>query len=224
MFLSKGWEWPEIEYLFFLIMKVLVVLFDNFETLDVFGAVEILGRLSEYFEIDYYSLEGGIKHSTQKVSILTKKLDAINEKPDILLIPGGKGTRTEIDNKELIGQIRHLSNQSKYVLTVCTGSVLLAKTKLLDGKIATSNKRAFDWVMSSRKEVKWKRKARWTVNGKYYTSSGISAGMDMTLGFVNDILGSDTSTRIAGEMEYEWNSDPENDNFAQPNRIVRAAD
>lgn len=195
-------------------MKALAVLFDNFETLDVFGPVEILGRLPEYFEIGYYSLEGGIKHSTQKVSILTKKLDAINEKPDVLLIPGGKGTRTEIDNKELIDQIRHLSKQSKYVLTVCTGSVLLAKTKLLDGKIATSNKRAFDWVMSSRKEVKWKRKARWTVDGKYYTSSGISAGMDMTLGFVNDILGSDTSTRIAGEMEYEWNSNPENDNFA----------
>ncbi|MCD8176062.1 MAG: DJ-1/PfpI family protein [Tannerellaceae bacterium] len=197
----------------FAMKKVAVILFDCFETLDVFGSVEIVGRLPEYFEIDYYSLEGGIKTSTQGVRIATKKTDSITGRIDVLLIPGGKGTRREVENDELIRVIARLSEQAEYTLTICTGSALLAKTNLLDGKTATSNKRAFDWVVSTNKEVHWKRKARWTVDEKYYTSSGISAGMDMTLGFVSDLLGLDTANRIAQEMEYEWNNDPENDLF-----------
>ncbi len=195
-------------------MKVVVILFNNFETLDVFGPVEILGRLPEYFEIEYYSLEGSFVKSTQGVSIQTHKLSSIYQSPDILLIPGGVGTREEVNNAALIERIKYLSVQSTYVLTVCTGSALLAKTKLLDGKTATSNKRAFEWVKSMNDKVKWKEKARWTVDGKYYTSSGISAGMDMTLGFINDILGRPFSERIAKEMEYNWNADPDNDIFS----------
>lgn len=195
-------------------MKVIVLLFDHFETLDAFGPVEILGRLPDHFQISYYSLEGGIKSSTQGVAISTQKLTTFDGKVDILLIPGGIGTRTEVNNQDLIDLIAELSCQSKYTLTVCTGSALLAKTKLLDGKTATSNKRAINWVVSNRKEVKWKMKARWTVDGKYYTSSGISAGMDMTLGFIHDILGFDVAEKIAMEMEYVWNSNPDNDRFA----------
>lgn len=196
-------------------MNVVVILFDNFETLDVFGPVEILGRLPEYFPIGYYSLEGGVKTSTQGVSISTHSLTTINDKPDILIIPGGKGTRKEVDNQELIQAIKHFSEESKYILTICTGSALLAQTGLLDGRVATSNKRAFDWVKSTRNAVTWRGKARWTVDSRYYTSSGISAGMDMTLGFVNDLLGPECAERIAKEMEYEWNSDPDNDKFAR---------
>lgn len=198
--------------------KVIVILFDNYETLDVFGPVEILGRLPDYFEIDYYSLAGDVKTSTQGVSLSTKKLIVTGQtayKPDIVIIPGGKGTRKEIDNRDLIRAIKHLSEQSEYTLTVCTGSALLAKTGLLDGRVATSNKRAFDWVKSTRHQVIWKGKARWTADGKYYTSSGISAGMDMALGFVSNVLGTDHAERIAQEMEYEWNSDPDDDKFAR---------
>lgn len=194
-------------------MKVAVILFDNFETLDVFGPVEILGRLPEYFNIDYYSLNGNLKTSTQGVQMPTKKISDV-EDTDILLVPGGKGTREEINNPELISAIKSISNNAKYILTVCTGSALLAKTALLDGRIATSNKRAFDWVASVREEVKWKRKARWVVDGKFYTSSGVSAGIDMSLGFIKDIINTETAHKIAQEIEYEWNDNPEKDNFA----------
>ncbi len=193
-------------------MKVVVLLFDHFETLDVFGPVEILGRLPEQFEIEYYSLAGGVINSTQGVQIATRILKEIPT-ADVFLIPGGKGTRQEIYNEELIECIGLLSRSSCYVLAVCTGSALLAKTTLLDQKTATSNKRAFDWVMSVRPEVNWKRKARWTVDGKYYTSSGISAGMDMALAFVRDLLGEEVAGRVAAEMEYVWNKEPENDLF-----------
>lgn len=176
-------------------MKVNVLLFDNFETLDVFGPVEIFGRMPEDFEIDYYSLTGGIVTSTQGVKIMTKNMGEREDENDLFFIPGGKGTRKEVDNTGLIKVIKETALSSRFVLTVCTGSALLAKTGLLDGWQATSNKRAMEWVMSVREEVEWKRKARWTRDGKYYTSSGISAGMDMALGFIGDLFGKEQAKK-----------------------------
>lgn len=195
-------------------MQVAILLFNGFETLDVFGPVEILGRLPDRFQLSYYSLTGGIITSTQGVEISTRAIGEITLPLHILLIPEGKGTRSEINNKELIYEINRLADSSDYVLTVCTGSALLAKTPLLNGRTATSNKRAFDWVMSVNTQVNWKRKARWTVDDKYYTSSGISAGMDMTLAFVKDMLNAESARQVAREMEYEWNDNPENDKFS----------
>ena len=113
-----------------------------------------------------------------------------------------------------IEQLRFFSEKASYVLTVCTGSALLAKTNLLNGKKATSNKRAFDWARSNGAEVNWVKKARWVQDGKFYTSSGVSAGIDMTLGFVRDMHGLENSRAIASVMEYIWNSDMDNDPFA----------
>ena len=191
-----------------------VLLFEDFETLDVFGPVEILGRLKDLYTIHFYSLAGGQIRNSHSVSILTEQLETINDGVDIFLIPGGYGTRKEVHNIQFIDTIRHISKSSKFVLTVCTGSALLARTGLLDGRTATSNKKAFDWVKTNGEKVKWIKKARWTVNGKFYTSSGVSAGMDMTLGFLSDIHGTDFARQVAFQIEYNWIEDKENDSFA----------
>ena len=70
-----------------------------------------------------------------------------------LLIPGGWGSRDQVDNKAFLEAIQAAAEKSEFVLTVCTGAALLAKTGMLDGKPATTNKRAFDWVKSCRPEV-----------------------------------------------------------------------
>jgi putative intracellular protease/amidase len=197
----------------FIIMNVAVLLFDNFETLDVFGPVEILGRLKDFYQVRFYSLPGGLIKNNHGVIIQTEKLESINNGPDIFLIPGGYGTRIEIDNIPLINTIKQICSLSKYVLTVCTGTALLAKTGLLDGRKATSNKRAFDWVVSTGEKVNWIRAARWVVDDKYYTSSGVSAGMDMTLGLLNDLHGNDFAKNAAFQIEYHWQEDKENDPF-----------
>ncbi|MDR2039345.1 MAG: DJ-1/PfpI family protein [Bacteroidales bacterium] len=194
------------------IMEVAVLLFDDFETLDVFGPVEILGRLTDLYTVRFFSINGGQIVNKHGVSILTKKLENIKT-TDIFLIPGGLGTRKEVKNNLLIDKIREISNMSKYVLTVCTGSALLAKTGLLDNKDATSNKKAFDWVVTNGVNVKWNKKARWTADGKFYTSSGVSAGMDMTLGFLSDIHGVEFARKIAFEIEYNWTENKDNDTF-----------
>lgn len=194
-------------------MTVAILLFNNFETLDVFGPAEVFGILKEDYQVSFYSQSGGLVSNAHGVTILTKELTEIQNGVDVLLIPGGYGTRPEVNNALLIDLIREISNASKYVLTVCTGTALLARTGLLDGKKATSNKRAFDWVMTQGPEVHWIRKARWVVDGKYYTSSGVSAGMDMTLGFLQDIHGEAYALEVASKIEYTWHRDKDEDPF-----------
>lgn len=192
-------------------MNINVILFPDFETLDVFGPVEIFGKV-EKCTIKYYSQLGGIISNKDGLRIETQPIDNI-EINDVLFIPGGSGTRKEVENIEFLHQIRNLAENSQYILTVCTGSALLARTGLLDGKKATSNKRAFDWVKSNSDKVKWIQQARWVVDGKYYTSSGVSAGIDMALGFVSDLLGKNTAEEIAFRIEYNWQSDRHHDDF-----------
>lgn len=195
-------------------MQVGVLLFEDFETLDVFGPVEIFGRLKDHYDIRFYSMEGGLVSNNHGVSIQTETLNNIKNTLGIFLIPGGYGTRKEVNNKELIDKITRIAESSGFVLTVCTGSALLARTGLLDNKLATSNKRAFDWVISQGNRVNWIRESRWTVDGKYYTSSGVSAGMDMTLGFLNERHGYEFAKQVAMEIEYNWQEEKDLDPFA----------
>ncbi|MFV8325261.1 DJ-1/PfpI family protein [Flavobacterium sp. ZS1P14] len=194
-------------------MKVGVLLFYDFETLDVFGPVEVLGRLTDLFSVSFYSFSGGLIKNTHGVSVLTEKIETIKNGIDIFIIPGGFGTRIEINNSALIKDIQIISSLSKYVLTVCTGSALLAKTGLLDNRRATSNKKAFDWVTSNGKNVNWIKQARWTIDGKFYTSSGVSAGIDMTFAFLSDLHGIELARKTAFEIEYHWTEDKEINNF-----------
>jgi transcriptional regulator GlxA family with amidase domain len=193
-------------------MNVNIILFHDFETLDAFGPIEILGKINDY-ELNYYSLEGGIIVSAQGTSIITEKVENIL-KGGILVIPGGKGTRTLVNDKQFIQALKEKAELSSYCLSVCTGSALLAKTGLLNNRKATSNKIAFDWVESVNSEVNWIRKARWVIDGKYYTSSGVSAGIDMTLGYVKDLFGEQKALDIANHIEYTWNDYSSNDLFA----------
>lgn len=194
-------------------MEIAFLLFDNYETLDVFGPVEIFGRLTDLYTLKFYSLDGGLIENKHGVSVLTEKLEAASANPYMLLIPGGLGTRKEVDNKLLIEQIKEIADASSYVLTVCTGSALLARTGLLDEREATSNKRAFSWVESMGPNVNWDKKARWKVDDNYYTSSGVSAGMDMALGFLADRHGIEFARNVAFEIEYNWMEDKDNDRF-----------
>jgi putative intracellular protease/amidase len=195
------------------IMKVAVLLFDDFETLDVFGPVEILGRLKDYYQVSFYSLPGGLIRNGHGVSILTKNLQELDEGADIFLIPGGYGTRIEVGNSILIDRIREISQLSRFVFTVCTGTALLAKTGLIDDRKATSNKKAFDWVITQGPHVNWIRRARWIIDDKFYTSSGVSAGMDMTLGFLRDQHGIEFARMVAFQIEYNWLENSDEDPF-----------
>ncbi|MDR1619928.1 MAG: DJ-1/PfpI family protein [Clostridiales bacterium] len=190
-----------------------VWLFDGFETLDAFGPVEMAGALDEEYLPKCYSFFGGIVKSAQHMRVDTLPHTAMDT-AGILLIPGGLGTRPLLRDSAYISALSQIAKKAPYVLTVCTGSALLAATGLMDGKRATSNKLVFDWVSTLGGGVTWVRRARWVKDGKFYTSSGVSAGMDMTLGFLYDRHGKEAAEAVARYTEYIWNSDSGNDPFA----------
>jgi len=187
-----------------------VLLFEGFTTMDALGPAEALSRALEggrkCYEIEYFSVAGGLVGSSTSAKIWTRKLSEI-AKFDVLLVPGGFVVRELAHEGEFIAALGELARRHEYVIAVCTGSVLLAKTGFLDGMEATSNKLSWQWVTSEAPGVRWVRAARWCVSGKFYTSSGVSAGIDAALGFIADMHGQDEARRIARTMEYVWNSD-----------------
>ena len=133
---------------------------------------------------------------------------------DVLLIPGGPGTRGERFNEQLLGWLADRSATAELTTSVCTGSLLLASAGVLDGRRATTNKLAFDYVAETRPAVTWVREARWVDDGEVITSSGVSAGMDMTLHLISRLVDVETSERLATGTEYEWHRDSTRDPFA----------
>ena len=191
--------------------KIYVYLFDNFTALDVFGPVEVLSGLGNV-KIEYVSLNGEVISNSQGIRIETIPADEVTY-ADILLIPGGFGTRTIINDRDFINSLAETAKRSNYVLTVCTGSALRAEAGILDGKKATSNKRAFRWATDSHTNTDWNREARWVRDGNIYTSRGVSAGIDMALGFVTDMYGRKKADEIASRIEYHRNMDADHDIF-----------
>jgi transcriptional regulator GlxA family with amidase domain len=191
------------------------VLFENFELLDFFGPLEMFSLLEGDAKITVLAEKAGPVKSVGGPSALAEAAMAGAVGFDVLLIPGGIGTRREMNNPKFLAELKRLAEASRIVATVCTGSLLLAKTGLLDGRKATTNKRVFQLVKSHAPKVEWVAKARWVEDGKYFTSSGVSAGMDMTLAVIAKLRGREKSLEIASQAEYEWHEDASWDPFAK---------
>lgn len=192
---------------------IAIVLFPRFETLDVFGPVEMWGRLDDY-EIVTVSEHGGTIASAQGIDTVTDYSFDNAPQFDILMIPGGMGTRTEVNNPVMLEFLHKQDEGTEYTTSVCTGAALLAKAGLLDGRKATSNKMAWSFVTSQDGDVLWQPSARWVEDGKFLTSSGISAGIDMALALIEDLEGREKAENVAKVAEYIWNDDPADDPFA----------
>ncbi|GGI59745.1 dimethyladenosine transferase [Acinetobacter vivianii] len=197
-------------------IPVNAIVFEDFETLDIMGPVELFGLLQEHYQVQFYSLNGGLISNKHGVILQTQPFkDMTVNQHSILLVPGGIVTFDLIQNQPLLDQLKTLALHSGHVLTICTGSSLLAATGVLDGVQATSNKMAFEFVQKLNDKVRWQAQARWVIDGKFYTSSGVSAGMDMTLAFIRDTQGEKMAQLCAEEAEYIWNCNPEIDHFCK---------
>jgi putative intracellular protease/amidase len=194
-------------------MRIGIVLFDRFETLDVFGPVQMWGRLPDY-EVVMISEHGAPVKSAQGVSTNVSYSFATAPQMEIIMIPGGGGTRTEVNNPAMIDFLRRQDRGTRWTTSVCTGAAVLAKAGILDARRATTNKRAYKWATSQSAKVQWQVRARWVVDGKYVTSSGVSAGSDMALALVEKLYDRKTADQIAIGAEYIWNDDPQEDPFA----------
>lgn len=195
-------------------LKVGALLFPGFELLDIYGPLEMLGLLGDQVAISMLAdVPGAIASSAGPKGVAELSLGEVGSL-DLLLIPGGIGTRKLVKDTCFLEILHSSASQADIVATICTGSALLAKTGILDGHKATSNKIAFEWVMKQGPSVEWIRKARWIRDGRFFSSSGISAGIDMTLDIISELYGRETALEVARRAEYVWNEDRSLDPFA----------
>lgn len=119
---------------------------------------------------------------------------------DVLLVPGGQGTRTEVANAELIAFIRQQSASCRAVLSVCTGAFLLHAAGLLSGRRATTHWASLDRLRAlGDVEVE---EERFTRSGPIWTAAGISSGIDLMLHFISETAGDDVAAKVQLESEY----------------------
>jgi transcriptional regulator GlxA family with amidase domain len=141
-------------------------------------------------------------------------------KLDVILVPGGMGTRRVVANEAVLGWLRERRSDARVVTSVCTGAALLARAGLLDGRRATTNKASFAWVVGQGPGVSWVKQARWVEDGPFVTSSGVSAGIDMTLAVIERLESREVAEKIAVQMEYDWHRDASWDPFAAVHGLV----
>lgn len=192
-----------------------IVLYPGFEVLDVFGPVEMWANVPD-FQVVLIAEKAGPVPSAQGVSVVAEYGFDTAPKLDIMMAPGGIGTTAQLENPVYLNFLRQQDKTTEFTTSVCTGSALLAKAGLLKGRRATSNKMFFSMATSQDSSVNWIKRARWVEDGKYVTSSGVSAGTDMALGLVAKIYGKDRASALARSLEYQWSDNADHDPFAIP--------
>lgn len=200
-------------------LVVAITLFDRFELLDVFGPIEMFGALPGLFRIELLGPEEGPVASAQGPRVIAERAYADASPCDIVLVPGGIGTRRLVDDEQFLAWLRRWALPARYVTSVCTGSGVLAAAGLLDGFRATSNKRTFGWARNQGTRVEWVPEARWVEDRNRWTSAGVAAGMDMALALIEHLHGEELAVETADQVEYDWHRDPGWDPFAAKNGL-----
>ncbi|WP_346845817.1 DJ-1/PfpI family protein [uncultured Rothia sp.] len=194
-------------------MRISIVLFDGFELLDAFGPAELFSFIEDW-DVEYLAPTLEPVASAQGVKVLPNQTYAALTETDLLLIPGGRGTRVLIKDENFIEWLKTAGSQAKITSSVCTGSALLAHAGLLENHRATSNKRAFAWASSFGENVTWEPSARWVHSENRWTSSGIAAGIDMAAALIAELKSPEVRDEICERAEIKITKIPENDPFA----------
>lgn len=186
-----------------------ILIFDEVEVLDFAGPFEvfsIVGQRDGDGAFNVYTIaeaEGTIT-ARNGLRVIPDKSFADDPRPDIVLIPGGYGTRPLLERPDVIDWIGTRSADAELTLSVCTGSLLLAKAGLLDGLEATTHWGALDLLAEIAPDVSVQRETRVVDNGNIVTSAGVAAGIDMAFHIVARLEGNEAAEEAALYMEYPW--------------------
>ncbi|HEX6457865.1 MAG TPA: DJ-1/PfpI family protein [Thermoleophilaceae bacterium] len=181
-------------------MKIAIPLYDRFTALDAVGPYEVLSRLPGA-SVHFVALEPGMKRTETGMLGLSADL-ALHELPDpeIVVVPGGYGTRALIDDERMVGWLRRAHQTSEWTTSVCTGALLLAAAGILDGLEATTHWLEYDLLERLGARPVSRRVVR---QGKVITAAGVSAGIDMALVLAAEIAGPDVAKAIQLGIEYD---------------------
>jgi transcriptional regulator GlxA family with amidase domain len=195
-------------------LRVGILLFDGVEVLDFAGPFEVFSRTrlspgvesrrsdeSAPFEVFTVAARTGPVTTTGGLRVLPHFDFAGAPRADILVIPGGFGTRALLEDRPILDWIRHRASEAKRVTSVCTGALLLAKAGLLGGRRATTHWGALDLLASLDPTITVERERRVVEDG-IVTSAGVAAGIDMALAVVESICGRAVADETAHYIEY----------------------
>jgi len=188
-------------------LNTAILIFDDVEVLDFAGPFEVFSvtnELSDYSLLNVYTVAREKNPVKARNGLSVNPDYSIDDapQPDILIVPGGSGTRPLLRQHDVLSWITNSAYYADKVLSVCTGALLLAKIGLLDGKKSTTHHSAFEALAEIAPDTEINRDARFVDNGKVITSAGISAGIDMSLYVIEILFGSETAENTARYMEY----------------------
>jgi len=192
-----------------------ILIFDDVEVLDFCGPFEVFSVArpdgehsdeSRLFNVVTIAEEDRI--ITCRGGLLVKPHTTIENHPplDILVVPGGLGTRRERKNQRLLDWIVRQDQQTRLTTSVCTGAFLLAERGLLDHHHATTHWNSVEWMRNTYPTIEMVADARVVDEGHIITSAGISAGIDMSLHVVSRLYGVEAAEWTARQMEYDWSA------------------
>lgn len=205
------------------------ILFPSFDVLDVFGPLEAFNLLSLQRQLNLYLIADKLDpvstepraasmntfNSSFGESVLpTHTFAAPPDDLDVLFVPGGLGTRAP-DLNSAIDYVRATYPSLQYLVSICTGAGIVARAGILDGKRATTNKLSWNSTIVHGPKTYWVSHARWMVDGNVWTTSGVSAGIDGALAWIEHVFGNDTANDLAIGMEYRRHADWEWDPFSE---------
>lgn len=191
-----------------------ILVFDDVEVLDFAGPFEVFNVTAEMNDprlLNVYTI--GLKDVIKArgdLSINPHYTLETAPKLDILLIPGGFGTRRLMEHDPLLDWIKAQYGEVEHLLSVCTGSLLLGQAGLLNGLQATSHHQALDRLGRISDQITVVDDKRFVDEGKIITSGGIAAGIDMAIYVVQKLWGQEVVEKTIKEMEYLWHRDTSN--------------
>ncbi|QDU64505.1 Isonitrile hydratase [Planctomycetes bacterium Pan216] len=188
---------------------VMIFLFEDVEVLDFCGPFEVFSVANELAPTDVFRV---VTVAAQLRPVRARNGLSVNPDldiagcpvPDLLIIPGGKGTRPLVNQPATIEWIRRMSQSAERMASVCTGALLLGKAGLLDGLTVTTHHRALDLLREIAPSSTAVADRRFVDNGRIITSGGIAAGIDMSLYLVESLEGLELAKRTAEHMEYPY--------------------
>lgn len=191
------------------VRTVSILLFDDVEVLDFCGPYEVFSVAvieGEYapFQVELVGTRTGAIRARNGMSVNPDRAIGDGAAGDILIVPGGNGTRALLDDDAVLDWVRTSARRAELVLSVCTGSLVLARAGLLRHLPVTTHHTAFDLLERLEPTCRVERGVRYVDTGATVTAAGISAGIDMSLHVVSRLVGEARSREVAGEMEYEW--------------------
>jgi transcriptional regulator GlxA family with amidase domain len=181
-------------------MQIAYLLYDRFTALDIVGPHEVFNSVPGNESIFVAEEAGPVRNESDTLSLVADASIEEVKGPDILVIPGGYGTRALLDHEPLLEWIRGVHETSTWTTSVCTGALLLAAAGLLDGIPATTHWLARELLAELGAKPVTERVVE---HGKIVTAAGVSAGIDMALTLVQKINGEEVAKAVQLGIEYD---------------------